>query len=80
MAYVSNSGRIEAVGYIHNQKLTTPDRPFLIYYAPGATHSPHHVPKEERIDKCKGQFAQGWDKYREETFERQSKIGCNSER
>jgi arylsulfatase A-like enzyme len=64
----------EAVAYIHNQKSATPDRPFLIYYAPGATHAPHHVPKEW-IDKFKGQFTQGWDEYREETFERQLKMG-----
>jgi len=64
----------EAINYIHNQKSVTPDRPFFIYYAPGATHAPHHVPKEW-IDKFKGQFDQGWDKYREETYQRQLKLG-----
>ncbi len=64
----------EVISYIHNQKSVTPDRPFFIYYAPGATHAPHHVPKEW-IAKFKGQFDQGWDKYREETFARQLKLG-----
>jgi len=64
----------EVIKYIHNQKSITPDRPFFIYYAPGATHAPHHVPKEW-IDKFKGQFDQGWDKYREETYQRQLKLG-----
>ena len=60
----------EAIEYIYQEKSITPDRPFFIYYAPGATHAPHHVPKEW-IDKFKGQFDQGWDKYREEAFARQ---------
>ena len=64
----------EVITYIHNQKSVTPDRPFFVYYAPGATHAPHHVPKEW-IDKFKGQFDQGWDKYREETYQRQLKLG-----
>jgi arylsulfatase A-like enzyme len=64
----------EVISYMHNQKSVTPDRPFFVYYAPGATHAPHHVPKEW-IAKFKGQFDQGWDKYREETFARQLKLG-----
>jgi arylsulfatase len=64
----------DTIRYIRLEKSTTPDRPFLIYYAPGATHAPHHVPKEW-IDKFKGQFNQGWDKYREETYQRQLKLG-----
>ncbi|MBZ5697450.1 MAG: arylsulfatase [Acidobacteriia bacterium] len=64
----------EAINYIFHQKSVTPDRPFFVYYAPGATHAPHHVPKEW-MDKFKGQFDQGWDKYREETYKRQLKIG-----
>ena len=51
-----------------------PDKPFFIYFAPGATHAPHHVPKEW-ADKYKGKFDQGWDKLREETFARQKKLG-----
>jgi arylsulfatase len=64
----------DAIRYIHAEKSVTPDRPFFMYYAPGATHAPHHVPKEW-IAKFKGQFAQGWDKYREETYRRQLKLG-----
>jgi len=63
-----------AIDWIQNQKAITPSKPFFIYFAPGATHAPHHVPKEW-IDKFKGQFDQGWDKYRVETFERQKKLG-----
>jgi arylsulfatase len=63
----------KAIEYIHQQKSVTPDRPFFIYYAPGATHAPHHLPKEW-IDKFKGRFDQGWDKYREECFARQQKL------
>ena len=51
-----------------------PDKPFFTYFAPGATHAPHHCPKEY-IDKYKGKFNQGWDKLREETFARQKKLG-----
>jgi arylsulfatase len=64
----------KAIEYIHQEKSVTPDRPFFIYYAPGATHAPHHVP-QAWIDKFKGQFDQGWDKYREETFQRQLAMG-----
>ncbi len=64
----------ETIKYIFQQKSVTPDRPFFVYYAPGATHAPHHVPKEW-MDKFKGQFDQGWDKYREETYQRQLKMG-----
>src|SRR5262249_12724451 len=63
-----------AIGYIRQQKSVTPDRPFFVYYAPGATHAPHHVPKAW-IEKVKGQFDQGWDKYREECFKRQLALG-----
>ncbi len=51
-----------------------PDKPFFVYFAPGATHAPHHVPKEW-ADKYKGKFDAGWDKLREETFARQKKLG-----
>jgi arylsulfatase len=64
----------KAIEYIHQEKSVTPERPFFIYYAPGATHAPHHVP-EAWIAKFKGQFDQGWDKYREETFQRQLRLG-----
>ncbi|HEY7304707.1 MAG TPA: sulfatase-like hydrolase/transferase [Bryobacteraceae bacterium] len=64
----------ETIRYIHQEKSVTPNRPFFVYYAPGATHAPHHVPKEW-VDKFKGQFDQGWDKYREETYQRQLNMG-----
>ena len=51
-----------------------PDKPFFVYFAPGATHAPHHVPTEWS-DKYKGQFDQGWDELREETFARQKELG-----
>ena len=51
-----------------------PDKPFFAYFAPGATHAPHHVP-EEWSAKYKGKFDQGWDKLREETFARQKELG-----
>ncbi|WP_269321082.1 arylsulfatase [Fischerella sp. PCC 9605] len=63
-----------AIAWIHQQKALTPDNPFFIYYAPGATHAPHHVPKEWS-DKYKGKFDQGWDKLREETYARQLQLG-----
>jgi arylsulfatase A-like enzyme len=51
-----------------------PQKPWLAYYAPGTAHAPHHAPKDW-IEKFKGQFDQGWDKVREETLERQKKMG-----
>ena len=64
----------KAIDWIGQQKSLAPDKPFFIYFAPGATHAPHHVPKEW-ADKYKGKFDQGWDKLREETFARQKKLG-----
>ncbi len=64
----------KAVAWIKYQKALTPDRPSFVYFAPGATHAPHHVPKEW-IAKWKGKFDQGWDKIREETLARQIKMG-----
>jgi arylsulfatase len=64
----------QAVKWISGQKALTPDKPFFTYFAPGATHAPHHCPKEW-IAKYKGQFDQGWDKVREETLARQIKLG-----
>lgn len=51
-----------------------PEKPFLLYYAPGATHAPHH-PRKEWVEKYKGKFDQGWDKVRQETLARQKAIG-----
>jgi arylsulfatase len=64
----------KAIQWVSAQKSLTPDKPFYMYFAPGATHAPHHVPKEWPA-KYKGQFAGGWDKLREETFERQKQLG-----
>jgi arylsulfatase A-like enzyme len=64
----------QAIAWTRTQKALQPDKPFFIYYAPGATHAPHHAPKEF-IDKYKGKFDGGWDKLREETFVRQKKLG-----
>ena len=63
-----------AIAWVRQQRLLAGDKPFFMYFAPGATHAPHHVPKEW-ADKYKGKFDQGWDKLREETFARQKKLG-----
>lgn len=63
-----------AVEWVQAQKSLTPDRPFFLYFAPGATHAPHHVPKEW-IAKYRGKFDEGWDKLREATLERQKALG-----
>jgi arylsulfatase A-like enzyme len=64
----------QAIQWVRQQKALMADKPFFVYYAPGATHAPHHVPKEW-ADKYKGKFDQGWDKLREETFARQKELG-----
>jgi arylsulfatase len=64
----------KAIAWIGQQKSLVPDKPFFVYFAPGATHAPHHVPKEW-ADKYKGKFDGGWDKLREETIARQKKLG-----
>ena len=64
----------QAIKWTSAQKSLTPDKPFFTYFAPGATHAPHHVPKEW-IAKYKGKFDQGWDKLREETLVLQIKLG-----
>jgi arylsulfatase A-like enzyme len=63
-----------AIAWVRQQRLLAGDKPFFMYFAPGATHAPHHVPKAW-ADKYKGKFDQGWDKLREETFARQKKLG-----
>jgi arylsulfatase len=63
-----------AIDWMQYQKSLTPDKPFFIYFAPGATHAPHQVPKEW-VAKYKGKFDQGWDALREETLARQIKLG-----
>jgi arylsulfatase A-like enzyme len=64
----------QAINWVKAQQSMTPDKPFFVYYATGAVHAPHHVPKEW-ADKYKGQFDQGWDQVRTETLERQKKLG-----
>ena len=64
----------EAINWVKFQKAMTPEKPFMIYYAPGATHAPHHAPKEW-IEKYDGQFDKGWLAYREEAFARQKAMG-----
>jgi arylsulfatase len=64
----------KAIDWVRQQKALMPDKPFFVYFAPGATHAPHHV-APEWSDKYKGKFDQGWDKLREETFARQKRLG-----
>ena len=64
----------KAIKWIRQQKALMPDKPFFTYFAPGATHAPHHVPPEWS-DKYKGKFDHGWDKLREEIFARQKELG-----
>lgn len=64
----------DAIRWMHNQQAAAPDKPFFMYLATGSLHAPHQAPKEW-IGKFRGQFDQGWDRLREETFERQKKMG-----
>jgi arylsulfatase len=64
----------KAIAWTRQQKSIAPDKPFFTYFAPGATHAPHHAPKDW-ADKYAGRFDQGWDRVREETFARQKELG-----
>ncbi len=64
----------KTIDYVRQQKSLTPEKPFFIYFAPGATHAPHHVPKDW-IEKYKGAFDHGWDAQRERTFAQQIELG-----
>jgi arylsulfatase A-like enzyme len=64
----------KAIKWIRQQKALMPDKPFFAYFAPGATHAPHHV-AAEWADKYKGQFDDGWDALRERTFAKQKELG-----
>jgi arylsulfatase len=64
----------KAIGWMQFQKALTPAKPFFMYFAPGATHAPHHAPKEW-IAKYRGKFDQGWDAMREQVLARQIKLG-----
>jgi arylsulfatase len=63
-----------ACSWVRQQKALMPDKPFFMYFAPGATHAPHHVPKEW-ADRYAGRFDDGWDVQRERTFARQKELG-----
>jgi arylsulfatase len=64
----------KAIGWIRQQKALMGDKPFFVYFAPGATHAPHHVPAEWS-ERYKGRFDAGWDALREETLTRQKELG-----
>lgn len=64
----------QAISWVSFQQALSPDKPFFIYFAPGATHAPHHVP-QAWADKYKGKFDQGWDAVRQQTLDRQKKLG-----
>jgi arylsulfatase len=63
-----------AVAWMRQQKALTPDKPFFVYFAPGATHAPHHVPPGWS-ERYRGQFDDGWDSLRERIFARQKELG-----
>ena len=63
-----------AKAMIADAKQVAPNKPFFMYFCPGAMHAPHHVPKEW-ADKYKGKFDGGWDAYRKQVFEKQKKLG-----
>jgi arylsulfatase len=64
----------KAIGWVRQQKALMPDKPFFMYFAPGATHAPHHVPKEWS-DRYRGEFDEGWDALRERIVARQKELG-----
>src|ERR1700693_2607990 len=64
----------QAIGWMQAQHALTPDKPFFVYFAPGAVHGPHHVFKEY-IERYKGKFDQGWDQLNKETYARQKQMG-----
>jgi arylsulfatase A-like enzyme len=64
----------KAINWLRYSKSVAPQKPVLLYFAPGAAHAPHHAPKEWR-EKFKGKFDAGWDAVRQATYERQLKLG-----
>ena len=64
----------KAISFIADSKQVAPNKPFFMYFCPGAMHAPHHVPKEW-ADKYKGKFDDGWDAYREKAFKKQKELG-----
>jgi arylsulfatase A-like enzyme len=72
--HITNDLVDEAIGWLNQVNATNPKKPWFVYFSTGALHAPHHTPKPY-IEKYKGKFDAGWDKYREETFARQKKMG-----
>jgi arylsulfatase len=64
----------KAISFVADAKQVAPNKPFFLYFCPGAMHAPHHVPKEW-ADQYKGQFDDGWDAYREKVFKKQKELG-----
>ena len=64
----------QAIDWLHGVRGHDGEKPWMLYYSTGCSHAPHHVAKEWS-DRYKGQFDQGWDRLREETFERQKALG-----
>lgn len=64
----------KAISFIADSKQAAPNKPFFMYFATGAMHAPHHVPKEW-ADRYAGDFDDGWDAYREKVFARQKELG-----
>ena len=69
-----NDMATKSIEWMRFQQALTPDKPFFVYFAPGAVHAPHHVP-QSYIDKQKGKFDEGWDVIRERIYENQKKLG-----
>ena len=72
--YLTTDITNDAIRWLHQQDAVAGTKPFFIYFATGATHTPHQIPKKW-IDKHKGDFDEGWDKLREENFNREKKLG-----
>ena len=64
----------KAITWMQRHRAMNPDRPFFMWWTPGAVHGPHHVAKEW-ADKYKGKFSEGWDAYQERVFEQQKEMG-----
>ena len=69
----------KALSFIQDAKAIAPDKPFFLYYCPGACHAPHHVPRD-RVDRYKGRFDMGYEAYREHVFDRQKQMGVVTEK
>jgi arylsulfatase A-like enzyme len=72
--YLPDDMSEKAIEWIHGVRAQSPDKPWFIYFSTGCAHAPHHV-RNEWSDRYKGKFDAGWDIYRQETFERQKKLG-----